>query len=69
MLQVNTFKNLIKKIPYIAYWFRVFIYKLILMRNNKHPRGYFYSGTASMESGNFETDEVELFEKLRIFRN
>jgi FkbM family methyltransferase len=55
---LNKIKNLVKKIPYIAYWARVIIYQIILMKTNKHPEGYFFSGTFLMETGRFEIEET-----------
>lgn len=64
MHNFSAIKNIIKKVPYLAYWIRVAIYQTIAIRKNRHPKGYFFSGTHLMEIGGFETEEVELFERL-----
>lgn len=57
-------KKVVKQLPFIPYWIRVATYKFIFIRKNMHPKGYFFSGTHLMETGNFEKEEVHLFEKL-----
>ena len=60
MKKLNKIKTLVKKVPYLAYWVRVIIYQFILMRTNKHPEGYFFSGTLLMENGTFEIEETNV---------